>query len=113
VQINLVLSLIFAVGQIVAGVFVARRVVGGNAWQRPSMPLLLALSCWFVASGACELFVSGMETAHVLGGTPSLATFANWRARADDALLAVSVALVVLLAGSYAALRLRQVTSRR
>ena len=112
-QINLVLSLIFGVGQIVAGVFVARRLIGGGAWQRPNMLLLVALSCWFVASGVCELFVSGMEMARVLGGTPSLATFALWRARADDALLGVSVALVVLLVGSYTALRLRQVSSRR
>lgn len=112
-QINLVLSLMFGVGQLVAGVFVAWRVLGKGTWRRPNMLLLLTLSCWFVASGICELFVSGMETAQTIGGVPSPATFTLWRARADDALLGVSIALIVLFVGSYAVVRLRHADERR
>lgn len=111
--INLVLSLIFGVGQILAGAVVARRILAGAAWRRPSALLLLAVSCWFVASGACELFVSGMEASRTLGGVPSAAAFGLWRARADDALLGVTVALLLLFGGGCAVLRVRQRAERR
>lgn len=113
VPINLVLSLVFGFGQIAVGALVARRILAGGAWRRPSALLLLAVSCWFVASGACEIFVSGMEAARALGGVPSPATFGLWRARADDALLGVSVALLVLFAGSCAVLRVRHGSARQ
>lgn len=113
VQINLVLSLIFGLGQVVVGLVVAWRLMAGKAWRRPSMLLLLTVSCWFVASGITELFVSGMETAQTVSGALSEATFALWRARADDLLLAASVALVVGFAVWYAALRLRGAATRR
>lgn len=113
VQINLVLSLIFGLGQAVVGLAVAWRLLAGKAWRRPSMLFLLVVSCWFVASGITELFVSGMETAQTVGGALSEATFVFWRARADGLLLAASVALVVGFAGWYAVLRLRGISTRR
>lgn len=112
-QINLVLSLIFGLGQVVVGLAVAWRLFASKAWRRPNMLILLAVSCWFVVSGITELFVSGMETAETVGGALSEATFALWRARADDLLLAASVVIAVGFAGWYAALRLRGAATRR
>lgn len=111
--INLILSLVFGAGQIVAGVLVTRNMLAGGSWRRPRALLLIAVSCWFIASGVCELFVSGMETAQSVGGTPSPATLALWRGCADEALLGVSVALVVLFAGACVLLRTRGGAAQR
>lgn len=112
-QINLILSLVFGVGQVVAGLFVSRRLLANAPWRRPGSLTLLLLSCWFVASGLCELFVSGMEAAHTLAGAPTLATFEVWRGRADDLLLGVSGALVLLFIGCCLLLRLRGRAARQ
>lgn len=112
-QINLILSLVFGVGQVVVGLLVARRLLTGGAWRRPNLLALLLVCCWFVASGICELFVSGMESARSLVGTPTLATFDVWRARADDTLLGVSVALVVFFVAYALVSRMRGTVARR
>jgi hypothetical protein len=41
------------------------------------------------------LFVSGMESVRLLGGSLSLSAFALWRARADTVLVWVSVLLLI------------------
>jgi hypothetical protein len=95
--LSLVLSLVFGIGQLVVGVGVTRWVLAARRWRRPSLFVLLLLAIWFVCSGAAELFVSGMESLHLLAGWPRTSAFTLWRARADVALLAVTVALVVAL----------------
>lgn len=61
------------------------------------MFVLLLIALWFVCSGLAELLVSGMEASHRLWGTPSVATFALWRGRADAALLWATTLLVLAL----------------
>lgn len=110
-RITLVMSLVFAIGQILIGGgamwYAARRV---RTW-RAGIMLTFALGLWFFCSGLAELLVSGMEAARDLGRGPNTATFALWHTRADAFLLAVTV-----VAGTFAfvgpvAIRLR--TARR
>jgi hypothetical protein len=108
-SLSLVLSLVFGIGQLVVGVGVTRWVLAARRWRRPNLFVLLLLALWFACSGAAELFVSGMESLHVLTSWPQVASFTLWRARADAALLAVTVALVVALIAYPAA----QVMARR
>lgn len=112
-RINLLLSLLFGLGQVVVGGVVAWRVLAGKSWRRPSMLLLLALCCWFMVSGATELFVSGLEMAHTMGGAVTSASFALWRARADDFLLVASIVLFVVFTGWTVAVRWRESAARR
>lgn len=107
------LSLLFGLGQVVVGGVVTWRLVTRKGWRRPSMLLLLALCCWFMVSGVTELFVSGLETAHTMGGAVSSASFALWRARADDFLLVASIVLLVLFTSWSIALRWRESAARR
>jgi hypothetical protein len=95
---NLILSLVFGVGQIAVG--------GGLAWYglaparwRQWRPVLAGVAgAWFFVSGVCELIISGMELSRGLGGGPSAAAFAQARALADGALFAATGALAVGLA---------------
>jgi hypothetical protein len=95
--INLMLSLIFAVGQIAIGGLVARHSLGQGIWAETRRFLLLLVSLWFMCSGLLELFVSGMETAERLSGSFPTPAFDLWRARADTLLLLVSFALLASL----------------
>ena len=95
--INLILSLIFGVGQIVIGGLVARHSLGQGIWADTRRFLLFLVSLWFMCSGFLELFVSGMETADRLSGSFPTPTFDLWRARADTLLLLVSLALLASL----------------
>lgn len=106
---NLFASLVFGVGQIVVGAGLAWFELAPRKWRDWRAILAGAAGVWFFVSGACELIVSGMEVSRVTGGGPSLATYRAARGVADDALLAVTVALVAGLAayGALWALRLR------
>lgn len=90
--INLILSLLFGVGQIVVGAFLV--VHGRNRWRRAGVFLLMLVGTWFVCSGIIELFVSGMETLQRNSGVPDHATFTLWRGRADTT-LAVATGVIV------------------
>jgi uncharacterized membrane protein HdeD (DUF308 family) len=92
--VNLALSLLFGVGQIVVGaLFVAH---GWNRWRRASVFLLALVGAWFICSGVIELFVSGMETLQRLSGVPDHAAFSLWRGRADTA-LAIATGILLLI----------------
>src|SRR5690348_13537675 len=93
-SINLILSLLFGVGQIVVGAFLV--VHGRNRWRRAGVFLLVLVGTWFVCSGIIELFVSGMESLQRISGVPDPATFALWRGRADTA-LAVATGIIVVV----------------
>jgi hypothetical protein len=97
---NLVLSLLFAMGQIVVGGLLATH--GSRRWRRTGDFVLMLVGVWFVCSGVIELFVSGMETFQRLSGVPDQATFTLWRGRADGALAAATG--VLLLVGVVVAL---------
>jgi hypothetical protein len=105
--INLILSLIFGVGQIAIGGLVARHCLGQGIWADTRRFLLLLVSLWFICSGSLELFVSGMETVERLGGRFPTPTFELWRARADTLLLLVSLALLASLLAYLILKRLR------
>jgi hypothetical protein len=91
-MINLVLSLVFGLGQIVVGAVLV--VHGWNRWRRVGVFLLMLAGAWFVCSGMIELFVSGMESLQHISGMPNEATFHLWRGRADTA-LAVATGVIV------------------
>lgn len=93
-SINLVLSLLFGIGQIVVGVILV--VHGRNRWRRVGVFLLMLVGAWFVCSGVIELFVSGMESLQHISGVPDAATFTLWRGRADTA-LAVATGIIVVV----------------
>ena len=97
--VNLALSLLFGVGQIVVGaLFVAH---GRNRWRRAGVFLVMLVGAWFVCSGVIELFVSGMESLQRLSGVPDHAAFSLWRGRADTA-LAVATGVILLVGGVVA-----------
>jgi len=92
--VNLALSLLFGVGQIVVGaLFVAN---ARNRWRRAGVFLLALVGVWFICSGVIELFVSGMETAQRLSGVPDHAAFSLWRGRADTT-LAIATGILLLI----------------
>lgn len=96
-NLSLIISLLFGIGQVAGGAAVvwwllARRRAGG-----PRTFVLLLIAAWFVCSGIAELFVSGMETAHLVSGQPASNAIATWRGRADAALLLVTLALMMAL----------------
>lgn len=98
--VNLALSLLFGVGQIVVGaLFIAH---GWNRWRRAGVFLLALVGAWFICSGVIELFVSGMETLQRLSGVPDHAIFSLWRERADTA-LAIATGVIALV-GVFVAL---------
>jgi hypothetical protein len=90
--INLILSLLFGVGQIVVGAFLV--VHGRNRWRRAGVFLLMLVGMWLVCSGIIELFVSGMESLQRFSGVPDHAAFSLWRERADTT-LAVATGVIV------------------
>ncbi|HEY1391174.1 MAG TPA: hypothetical protein VGF38_21740 [Ktedonobacterales bacterium] len=91
--INLALSLLFGVGQIVVGAILV--VHGRNRWRRVGVFLLMLVGTWFVCSGIIELFVSGMESLQRIVGAPDNATFTLWRGHADTG-LAVATGIIVV-----------------
>jgi len=94
--INLFLSLVFGVGQIVVGGALVAYGVTGGRWRRWRVALAAFVGAWFFASGVTELLVSGMEVAQRLTGAPNPSAFAALRGRADTALYTVTAALALL-----------------
>lgn len=90
---NLILSLIFAVGQIVVGGWLAVYPLAHGQFHRWRQGLMAFVGLWFVVSGVVELMVSGMETSQHLTGAPGVALFGVWRGRADTALFVASAVL--------------------
>ncbi|MGH2504115.1 MAG: hypothetical protein ACRDID_16530 [Ktedonobacterales bacterium] len=91
--INLLLSLVFGVGQVVVGAWLAAHTIGrGRGWRTG---VLVCVGLWFVVSGVIELVVSGMEASQRLTGSPGRVTFDVWRGRGDLALAVVTVALAI------------------
>jgi hypothetical protein len=95
---NLVLSLIFGVGQIAVGGWLAWYELAPRKWRSWRAVVVGAVGVWFFVSGVCELIVSGMEVSRITDGGPSLVTFNTTRAAADGALFALTVALALGLA---------------
>jgi hypothetical protein len=100
--INLALSLLFGVGQIVVGaLFIAH---GRNRWRHAGVFLLMLVGAWCICSGVIELFVSGMESLQRLSGVQDRVAFSVWRGRADTALVVATgvillIGVVVVLSG--------------
>jgi hypothetical protein len=100
---NLVMSLIFGVGQIAVGGWLVWYELAPRAWRKPGhwrdwrAMLAGAAGVWFLVSGVCELIVSGMETNRLRGSGPSLATYSVTKAAADGVLFAVTAALAAAL----------------
>ena len=90
---NLILSLIFGVGQIVVGGWLAVYPLAHGQVLRWRQGLMIFVGLWFVVSGVVELIVSGMETSQRLTGAPGGALFGVWRGRADTALFVASAVL--------------------
>lgn len=91
--INLVFSLLFGIGQVVGWVWLVAS--GRRRWQNGRIFLLLLAGAWFVCSGIIELFVSSLESSHLLIGSPDSTSFALWRGRADT-VLAIATGVIVL-----------------
>ena len=81
----------------VAGAAVARVIVLRRGWRKARAFVLLLIAAWFVCSGVAELAVSGGETIRLVWGAPSTAALAALKARADAALLAATLVLLVCL----------------
>ncbi len=94
--INLILSLIFGVGQLVIGVALVVYSALGGRWRRWRLFLAGLVGAWLAVSGVTELFVSGMESSQRLTGAPEMAFFVLWRGRADILLFSVTGLLAVL-----------------
>jgi hypothetical protein len=94
--INLALSLLFGVGQIVVGGVLH----GRRQWRRVGVLLLMLVGAWFICSGIIELFVSGMESLQRLSGVPDSVTFSLWRGRADGTLALATVAILLIGIGA-------------
>lgn len=96
----------------VAGAAVARVIVLRRGWREARPFVLLLIAAWFVCSGLAELAVSGGETIRLVWGAPSAAALAALKARADAALLAATIALLVCLL-AYPLIRRRIPAGRR
>lgn len=91
--LNLILSLVFGVGQIIVGAWLAWHSLAHGRYRLWRMGMMAFVGVWFVVSGVVELFVSGMETSQRLSGTPSALVFLLWRWRADTMLFTLSALL--------------------
>lgn len=93
--INLVLSLVFGLGQVVVGAWLAWYPLTPAHRGNWRIAILLFAGLWLILSGTIELFVSGMETSQRLAGSPSMASFSLLCGRADGALFAATALLAV------------------
>src|SRR5579864_229361 len=93
--LTLVMSLIFGIGQLAIGAWLIVVPLAPARRRQWRFAILLFAGLWLVASGATELFVSGMEASKRLTGAPSAAMFALQRGRADAILFVLSGALAV------------------
>lgn len=93
--ITLLLSLIFGLGQLLVGGWLAWYTLTPARRSQWRLTVFLFVGLWFVVSGVIELFVSGMEASRALVGTPAEPTFALLRGRADVVLFVASALLGV------------------
>lgn len=106
--INLVLSLVFGLGQLAIGGWLAWYSLARTRRGQWRIAILLFAGLWLMVSGAIELFVSGMETSQRLAGSPNMATFTMLRGRADGVLFAVTAVLLIGALAYPLALRWRE-----
>ncbi|HEX8998054.1 MAG TPA: hypothetical protein VF812_18645 [Ktedonobacterales bacterium] len=111
--LNLILSLVFGLGQVIVGAWLAYRPLVRRRYLQWRVGLLAFVGLWFVSSGLIELLVSGMETSERLGAGPSASTFVAWRAHADSALFIATLLLTAGLLAYLAVLRWRGDTVAR
>ncbi|HEX9037184.1 MAG TPA: hypothetical protein VF808_09370 [Ktedonobacterales bacterium] len=104
---NLIASLLFGVGQIVAGGALAWIELSPRKWRLWRAVVAGAAGLWFFVSGVCELLVSGIEARRAVTGGPRIALFTSVRAAADTALFAWTVALAVGLVAYFVARAIR------
>lgn len=104
---NLIASLVFGVGQIVIGAWLAWVELAPRKWRDWRAVLAGAAGVWFFVSGVCELVVSGTEVSRIASGGPTLAAYSATQAAADTVLFAVTAALIVGLAAYAVARALR------
>ena len=101
---NLIASLVFGVGQMAIGGWLAWYGLAPARRRQWRAVLAGAAGVWFFVSGVCELVVSGMEVSRLLGGGPSADVFAQARGLADGALFDVTGGLVLALVVYFIAL---------
>jgi uncharacterized membrane protein HdeD (DUF308 family) len=95
---NLILSLIFGVGQVIVGAGMAVYTARKRRWQELRWFGLAVLGAWIACSGITELIVSGSELLARQSTTLSSAQAAQIRAVADQAFLIASIILLLLFA---------------
>ncbi len=95
---NLILSLIFGVGQIVVGAGMAVYTARKGRWRKLRFFGLAVLGAWIACSGITELIVSGAELLAQQSSALSVAQAAQMRAAADQAFLIASIILLLVLA---------------
>lgn len=101
---NLVLSLVFGVGQLAIGAWLMRYGLRPSHWRQWRSVLAGAAGIWFCVSGVGEMIVSGMEVSRRLNGSPSVATAMTWRLGVDSALYVTTGALVIAMIAYVVAL---------
>lgn len=93
---NLLLSLVFGVGQVVVGVAMIIYTSRRARWRRLNFFGLALIGAWLAASGVTELVVSGTELLARLSSNISAITAQQIRSRADTVFLDVTLALLAI-----------------
>ncbi len=96
--INLILSLIFGVGQVIVGAGMAVYTARKQRWRQFRFFGMAVLGAWIACSGITELAVSGSELLARQSSTLSAAQAAQLRAAADQAFLVASIMLLLVFA---------------
>lgn len=97
-QMTLAISLLFGLGQIVAGAVLVWRLLAARRWTHRNRVIGALAGIWLLVSGGGECLVAGAEALH-RAGIPAL------RAHVDAVLLGVTVALFVALAAYLLVMR--------
>ena len=89
----LVISFIFGLAQIAAGIALVRRLLASRRWTHQNSMIGALAGIWLLVSGGGECLVAGAEALHQAGVT-------QLRGNVDAVLLGVTVALFIAL-GAY------------
>lgn len=95
---NLILSLIFGVGQIMVGIGMAVYTARKGRWRQLRFFGMAVLGAWIACSGITELIVSGSELLARQSSALSAAQATQLRAAADQAFLVASIMLLLFAA---------------
>jgi hypothetical protein len=95
---NLLLSLLFGVGQIIVGTGMAIYTARQLRWHQFRFFAMAVLGAWIACSGITELIVSGSELLARQSSALSVAQAAQLRTAADQAFLAASIILLLVFA---------------